>query len=153
MLEAARAKLAGEGLVGAGDDVAREAPGPLDAARGRVELRGGEAGALPLADGEVDAAFAHMVLHYLPSPVDALREMARVVRPGGVVVVVDFVRHEAEWMREELGVLWLGFVPEEVRGWFAAAGLEAARIEPHAASSPGRDLPGTFIASARRPAA
>jgi ArsR family transcriptional regulator len=138
MLEAARAKLAAEGF-----DVEREG-------MGRVELRGGEAGALPLADGEVDAAFAHMVLHYLPFPLDALREMARVVRPGGVVVVVDFVRHQAEWMREELGVLWLGFAPEEVSAWFADAGLAGARIEQHAPRSPGRDLPGTFIASAHR---
>jgi ArsR family transcriptional regulator len=141
MLEAARAKLEAEGLVGERAGV-----------RG-VDLRGGEAGALPLADAEVDAAFAHMVLHYLPSPLDALREMARVVRPGGVVVVIDFVRHEAEWMREELGVLWLGFPPDEIAGWFAEAGLEGVRIEQHAGGSPARDLPATFIASARRPAA
>jgi ArsR family transcriptional regulator len=132
----------------------------LDAARVKldeagirdVELREGEASALPLADGEVDAAFAHMVLHYLPSPADALREMARVVRPGGVVVVVDFVRHEADWMREELGVLWLGFLPEEVVAWLTAAGLVAPRVEQVASPSPARELPATFIASARRPA-
>jgi len=132
MLEAARNKLEEAGLRG-------------------VELREGGASALPLADGEVDAAFAHMVLHYLPSPADALREMARAVRPGGVVVVVDFVRHEAEWMREELGVLWLGFPPEEVVAWFSAAGLVGARVEQVASPSHPRDLPATFIASARRP--
>ena len=134
MLDAARAKLQEAGIRG-------------------VELREGEASALPLADGEVDAAFAHMVLHYLPSPPDALREMARVVRPGGVVVVVDFVRHEAEWMREELGVLWLGFPPEEVVAWFSDAGLVGARVEQVTSPSPARDLPATFIASARRPPA
>ena len=74
-----------------------------------VELRQGDAGALPIEDGEVDAAIAHMVLHYLPSPAEAIREMARVVKPGGAVVVVDFVAHEHEWMRQELGVAWLGF--------------------------------------------
>jgi ArsR family transcriptional regulator len=139
MLEAARAKLVAEGLAG-------DAPGA-----GRVELRGGEANALPLADGEVDAALAHMVLHYLPAPADALREMSRVVRPGGVVVVVDFVQHEAEWMREELGVLWLGFAPDQVADWFRSAGLEATRVEEMPARSPARDLPATFIASARKP--
>ena len=85
MLDAARVKLEREGV-------------------GDVELRQGEASALPLTDGEVDAAFAHMVLHYLPSPAEAVREMARVVKPGGHVVVVDFVRHDREWMRDELGV-------------------------------------------------
>jgi ubiquinone/menaquinone biosynthesis C-methylase UbiE/DNA-binding transcriptional ArsR family regulator len=115
-----------------------------------VELRGGEAGALPLADAEVDAALAHMVLHYLPSPPDALREMARVVRPGGAVVVVDFVAHEAEWMRDELGVLWLGFAPDEVSDWMADAGLGQRCLTQYATASPARDLPATFIASGRR---
>ncbi len=133
MLEAARAKLAREGITG-------------------VELRGGDANTLPLADGEADAAFAHMVLHYLPSPPEALREMARVVRPGGRIVVVDFVRHESEWMREELGVLWLGFPPEEIRGWMTDAGLEDTQVWEFASPSRGRELPATFLASARHPA-
>ena len=130
------------------------APRRLEAARAafekeglsNVELRGGEAQALPLADGEVDAAFAHMVLHYVPQPGEAIREMARVVRPGGRVVLVDFVQHEAEWMREELGVLWLGFASEEVVRWLEAAGLRDVRIHHYA--SP--DLPATFVASATR---
>jgi ubiquinone/menaquinone biosynthesis C-methylase UbiE len=132
MLEAARGKLAEAG-----------APG--------IDLRQGEAGALPLEDGEVAAAFAHMVIHYLPSPAEAIREMARVVAPGGVVIVVDFVAHEHEWMRQELGVHWLGFATEEVEGWFREAGLHAIRLERFEAPPTGRDLPATFIASARRP--
>ena len=140
MLEAARAKLGEEGL----------AEVEAKAGAGRVELRAGEANALPLSDAEVDAALAHMVLHYLPGPAEALREMARVVRPGGAVVVVDFVRHEAEWMREELGVLWLGFPPEEVEGWLHDVGLEDVRVEIVSARSPARELPATFIASARK---
>jgi ubiquinone/menaquinone biosynthesis C-methylase UbiE/DNA-binding transcriptional ArsR family regulator len=144
MLEAARAKLLEEGF-------AAEEEGYAAPDGGRVTLRPGEAGALPLADASVDAALAHMVLHYLPAPADALREMARVVRPGGAVVVVDFVRHEAEWMRDELGVQWLGFPPDEVAGWLRDVGLERPRVETIAARSPGRDLPAAFIASARRP--
>ncbi len=134
MLEAASAKLEREGVSG-------------------VELRKGEAHDLPLAANEVDGVIAHMVLHSLASPGDALGEMARVVRPGGGVVVVDFVRHDQEWMREELGALWLGFSVDEVEGWFAAAGLPAVRVEVQEARSQGRDLPATFIASARCPAA
>jgi ArsR family transcriptional regulator len=132
MLEAARANLDAAGIEG-------------------VELRRGEANALPLADGEVDAALAHMVLQYLPSPGDAVREMTRAVRSGGTVVTVDFVRHDREWMREELGVTWLGFAESEIAGFFAAAGLTDLRIETLAPLSPGRDLPASFIASGRRP--
>jgi ArsR family transcriptional regulator len=77
--------------------------------------------------------------------------MARCVKPGGTVVVVDFVRHQHEWMRQELGVHWLGFAEDEVAGWFEAAGLRDLHREVHQAPSAGRDLPETFIASARVP--
>lgn len=131
----------------------------LDAARAKIadephleiEFRHGEAGGLPISDSEIDAAFAHMVLHYLPSPSDAIAEMARVVKPGGVVVVVDFVPHQHEWMREELGVSWLGFAAEEIEGWFSAVNLCDFRLEEHAGFASNRDLPATFIASGRRP--
>jgi len=131
----------------------------LDAARAKleqeqleaVELRQGDASALPLADAEVDAALAHMVVQYLASPSEAIREMARVVRPGGVVVVVDFIAHQAEWMRQELGVHWLGFPTEEVTSWFQEAGLEDFHLERHEGLSSARDLPAAFVASGRRP--
>jgi ArsR family transcriptional regulator len=133
-------------------------PRMLDAARAKaeregctsIELRLGDAGELPLADGEVDAAVAHMVVQYLASPAEALREMARAVRPGGTVVVVDFLHHEHEWMRQELGVAWLGFTPEEVAAWFGDAGLAGFHLESEPAPAGGRDLPATFIASGRR---
>jgi ArsR family transcriptional regulator len=131
----------------------------LDAARAKLEreprldvdLRLGEASDLPILDGELDAAFAHMVLQYLPAPADALREMARVVAPGGSVVVIDFVSHDREWMRQELGVLRLGFATEEIESSFASLGLVEARIEIQAPASRSADLPETFIASARKP--
>jgi ArsR family transcriptional regulator len=131
----------------------------LDAARARIEaagatgieLRAGDASALPLADGEVDAAFAHMVLQYLPAPGDAVREMARVVRPGGRVIVADFTSHERAWMRDELGVLRLGFARAEIEGFFAAAGLLGFAFEEQPPASRGADLPATFIAAGRKP--
>ena len=132
MLDAARSKLRDEGLE-------------------NVELREGDAHALPIADGEVDAALAHMVLQYLASPADALSEMARIVRPGGTIVVVDFVSHNQDWMRHELGVLRSGFELDEMREMFAQAPLEEPRIEVREPLTRGRDLPATFIASARRP--
>lgn len=134
MLEAARAKLAELGDAGVRLD---------------VDWRQGEAGALPLGDGEMDAAFAHIVLQYLPSPGEAVREMARIVKPGGVVVVVDFVRHDRDWMRTELGVQWLGFEQEEVRGLFEAAGLDDFRWNEVTPISDARDLPASFVASGR----
>jgi len=116
-----------------------------------VELRRGEANALPMADAEVDAAFAHMVLHYLPSPADALTEMARIVRPGGAVVVVDFVQHDREWMKQKLGVLWRGFPLDTLNTWFTQAGLVDVELEVGKSPSKSNDLPATFIATGRVP--
>jgi ArsR family transcriptional regulator len=115
-----------------------------------VELRLGDAHALPLEDGEVDAALAHRVLQYLPRPGDAVREMARAVKPNGQIIVVDFVQHSESWMRHELGIQWQGFSLDEVCGWLEAAGLRNVRAEVSEAPSRGRELPATFIASAIR---
>jgi ArsR family transcriptional regulator len=117
-----------------------------------VEFREADAESLPLADGEVDAAFAHMVLHSVDSPAAVVGEMARIVAPGGAVVAVDFVRHDQEWMRRELGVMWLGFDPDEVVEWLRSAGLDDARVDIFPSLARDRSLPSTFIASARRPA-
>ncbi len=131
MLEAARARLTAEGLSG-------------------VALLEADAGSLPLATGSLDAAVAHMVLHYLPRPEAAVREMARAVRPGGRVVLVDFLAHDLDWMREELGVVWLGFEEGDVRGWLEGAELGDLRVECTPPRARQRELPGTFIASGRR---
>ena len=133
MLDAARAKLESAGLLG----------------EHSVELRQGDASALPLEDCEVDAAFAHMMLQYLDRPGDAVQEMQRVVRPGGRIVIVDFVRHDLEWMRRELGVVSLGFEPDEISHWFERAGLLELRVQVEESAPRDRDLPSTFIASAR----
>ncbi len=135
MLEAARAKWAD-----------RE---PAEAS-GRIEFRAGDAHELPLETGSVDAAFAHMVLHSLERPEQAVAEMARVVRPGGRVVIVDFLAHEHRWMEHELGLVWLGFDEESLCAWLAGAGLESPRIEHHAPDAK-RDLPASFVAAARKP--
>jgi len=72
----------------------------------------GDTTALPLDDDSVDAACANMVLHHAEDPAAMLTEMARVVRPGGVVAICDEVEHPWEWMREEHADIWLGFTPE-----------------------------------------
>ena len=59
----------------------------------------------------------------------ALTEMARIVRPGGVVAICDEVEHSWAWMREDHADIWLGFTPEQVHEFFAAAGLEPPTLE------------------------
>ena len=107
--------------------VARENLGELGV--GNVELLEGDVAALPLEDASVDAAFANMVLHHAGDPAAMLREMARVVRPGGTVAVVDEVEHAFAWMREEHADVWLGFEQGQVEGFFRQAGLTGPGYE------------------------
>jgi ubiquinone/menaquinone biosynthesis C-methylase UbiE len=92
------------------------------------EPRSGGVDALPLADGEVDVVLANMVLHHAPDPARAIREMARALRPGGVLVVTDADSHTHEWLREEQHDVWLGFARPDVAGWFRAAGLDEVTV-------------------------
>ena len=78
---------------------------------------------LTLPDASVDAALANMYLHHCTDPAAAIREMARIVRPGGRLVITDMDRHEHEWMRAEMADEWLGFERAQVKQWLRDAGL------------------------------
>jgi ubiquinone/menaquinone biosynthesis C-methylase UbiE/predicted DNA-binding transcriptional regulator len=88
---------------------------------------------LPLADASFDAIVIHQVLHYAERPDAALAEAARVLRPGGVLVLVDFAPHALEFLRAEHAHRRLGFADADVEGWCRAAGLRP---------DPPRRLPG-----------
>ena len=79
---------------------------------------------LPLADGSADSIIIHQVLHYAQTPAAAIAEAARVLRPGGRLLVVDFAAHDREDLRSTDAHVRLGFSDEAMAGWFAAAGLE-----------------------------
>ena len=74
-----------------------------------VERRVGSAERIPIEDEAVDYVFANMLLHHVEEPSRAIREMARVLRPGGVVVVTDLDSHEFEFLRTERHDHWKGF--------------------------------------------
>ena len=105
MLRLARVKLEGAGIEDA-------------------SLRQADMYSLPLADGSADSAVIHQVLHYAQAPAAAIAEAARVLRPGGRLLVVDFAAHEREDLRSRDAHLRLGFADETMLGWFRAAGLE-----------------------------
>lgn len=95
----------------------------LDGAPAEVEFRSGSIESLPLTDGEVDAVCAHMVLHHLPELRPGLAELARVVRPGGLVVCVELLPHTESWMHDAMADLRLGIDPSLMSDDFRAAGL------------------------------
>jgi len=89
-------------------------------------LRQGDMYQLPLPGGAFDAVVIHLVLHYADRPERALAEAARVLRPGGRLVVVDFAPHELEFLRAEHAHRRLGFADAEIMGWCRDAGLVPA---------------------------
>jgi ArsR family transcriptional regulator len=110
-------------------DMLRLARVKLESAGVRSSLRQGDMYALPLADGTADCVMIHQVLHYAHAPADAIAEAARVLSPGGTLLVVDFAAHEREELRTFDAHLRLGFADEIMEGWFNSAGLEVDHVE------------------------
>lgn len=110
MLRLARAKLTERGL-------------------DHAELRQADIHALPLAAAVADAAVLHHVLHFVQHPGAAIVEAARVLRPGGRLLICDFAPHEREELRQRDAHARLGFSDEQMLGWFADAGLAPVSIE------------------------
>ncbi len=94
---------------------------------GNCSVRQADMYRLPFPDGAFEAAVFHQVLHFAEDPAAALAEAARVLAPGGRLVVVDLASHDREWLRVEKRHRRLGFSDEEMRRWFAEFGLSAER--------------------------
>ena len=90
-------------------------------------VRHGDIYDLALPRDSFDVVIIHQVLHFLDDSARAMREAARVLRPGGRLLVVDFAPHDLEFLREEHAHRRLGFAAETVQQWLQAAGLDVVR--------------------------
>jgi ArsR family transcriptional regulator len=102
----------------------------------RVRVTEGDFEDLPLKAGSVDAVFLSQALHHAAQPGHAVSAAARLLRPGGKLVILDLVRHEQDWVREQWADQWLGFEAREVRTWMEAAALQPLVTERLSGATP-----------------
>lgn len=112
-----------------------------------AQLLQGDMNALPLDDGIADTLILHLVLHYAASPAAALAEAARVLKPGGRLLLVDFAEHDREELRRIHGHQRLGFSDAQVEDRCNEVGLELAAV-----STVAGDPLDVRLWTARRPA-
>ncbi len=128
---------------GVGVDLSREmlavARANLDKAGiTHAQVRHGDVYALPIERDSYDLVTLHQVLHHLDEPAQAIQAAARVLRPGGRLVIVDFAPHSLEFLREEHAHVRLGFSDRQIREWLEEVGLEPETPRKVEASEPGK---------------
>ena len=119
---------------GTGVDASREM---LSVARANLERSGiskatirlGDIFNLPLEGGQYDLVSIHQVLHYLENPEIAIAEAARMLRPGGRLLIVDFAPHGLEALRSEYHHARLGFSHQQMEIWLGQSGLEIVEVK------------------------
>ncbi|HZN55940.1 MAG TPA: metalloregulator ArsR/SmtB family transcription factor [Candidatus Polarisedimenticolaceae bacterium] len=119
------------------------------AAHANVDLRLGTLEALPVDDASLDAATLFLVLHHVADPSVALGEVARALKPGGRLVLVDMLPHDRDEYRAQMGHLWLGFAEADVERLLGEAGFGGVRHVP-LPSDPRAKGPALFAARAVR---
>lgn len=128
----------------------------LDAASKRleqfrnVEFLVGDLERLPIADGSVDAAVCVLVLVHIADPQAAVREMARILKPGGIALIVDMTEHDRDTFKRTMGHRWQGFGVPELFRFMRSAGLTNERFQTLTSESEARG-PGLFACTATKP--
>jgi ubiquinone/menaquinone biosynthesis C-methylase UbiE len=95
----------------------------------QIDCRVGEAKKLPIEDNSVDYVFANMYLHHVENPLKAIKEMKRILKPGGKLVITDVDEHEFEFLKTEQHDRWMGFDREDIKRWFIEAGLKNVFVD------------------------
>lgn len=112
-----------------------QSPTMLEALRAKfpdtdaLDCRIGDAEHLPVDDASVDYCFANMCLHHVERPAQAIREMVRILKPGGKIVITDLDSHDHAFLLTEHHDRWMGFDRDDIRHWFRETGLDDVSVE------------------------
>jgi len=84
---------------------------------------------MPLEDESTDIVCANMFLHHIDQPMLAVREMYRILKPGGIVFLADLKEHGNVEFKEKMHDVWQGFSQNDVKGWFVKCGFKDIRLD------------------------
>ncbi len=115
-----------------------------------VELDGGDLARLPLEDSDVDLALAVLVLHHVPSPQEAMRELYRIVKSPGRLLVVEQMTHNSESFRERMQDPWWGFEPARFAALLESVGFVDVRSTGLRNVECAPDAPDLFVVTGRK---
>ncbi len=93
-----------------------------------VQVRQGNVYQLPMGRDTFDLVILHQVLHFLDDPAAVLREVTKVLRPAGRLLIVDFASHGLDFLREQHAHQRLGFSHDQMNAWLAECGLEVSHV-------------------------
>jgi ubiquinone/menaquinone biosynthesis C-methylase UbiE len=94
-----------------------------------IDYRQGVAENLPIVDDSVDFVFANMFLHHVEDPALAIKEMVRVLKPGGKIAITDLDKHNYEFLKTEHFDRWMGFKREDIQNWLLLDGLKNVSVD------------------------
>jgi len=94
-----------------------------------VDYRLGKAEKLPISGNTVDYVFANMCLHHVENPREAVKEMVRILKPRGRLVITDLDEHSFRFLKTEHQDRWMGFKRRDVEQWFKEAGLKDVLVD------------------------
>ena len=93
-----------------------------------ITWKKGELEKVPIENASMDVALLSQALHHAADPVHALHEAARILKPGGRLLILDLRPHDETWVREKLGDQWLGFGDDQLAGLLTNAGFGDVKV-------------------------
>ncbi len=94
-----------------------------------IDYRVGEGSRLPIDNESVKYAFANMYLHHVEIPVKAIRDIHRILIPGGRLIITDLDEHSFEFLKNEHNDHWMGFKRDEIKKWFYNSGFKNVVVD------------------------